>query len=119
MLPGVDAIASRIEQQLTPRAVVLVHDGGGNREQTYQALKKVIPDLLSGGWTFDFPATTVHAHAPAASTSASATATSTVPQTPIDAGTPSPEAPENGGKPAQPDRPGKTPDPVLTDAAGQ
>ena len=61
-LPGVDTIVTRINQQLTPRAVVLVHDGGGNREQTYQALQKLIPQLLDAGWTFDFPATTVKAH---------------------------------------------------------
>ena len=62
MLPGVDAIASRIEQQLTPRAVVLVHDGGGDRRQTVAALKKLIPKLLGQGWTFDLPQVTISAH---------------------------------------------------------
>ncbi|MEU4237541.1 transglycosylase domain-containing protein [Actinoplanes sp. NPDC026619] len=61
MLPGADTIATRIRQQLTPRAVVLVHDGGGDRKQTVEALRKLIPGLLADGWTFDFPATTVTA----------------------------------------------------------
>lgn len=63
-LPGASVIATRIEQQLTPRAVVLVHDGGGNRQQTIDALKVLIPKLLHEGWTFDFPATTVATHQP-------------------------------------------------------
>ena len=62
-------IASRIEQQLTPRAVVLVHDGGGNRQQTVDALKVLIPKLLGEGWTFDFPTTTIATHQPKPATS--------------------------------------------------
>jgi membrane peptidoglycan carboxypeptidase len=61
MLPGVATIVSRVRQQLTPRAVVLVHDGGGEREQTIAALRQLIPELLADGWTFDFPETTVAA----------------------------------------------------------
>jgi membrane peptidoglycan carboxypeptidase len=60
-LPGADVIATRIEDQLTPRAVVLVHDGGGDRRQTIDALRKLIPKLLHDGWTFDFPAVTIQA----------------------------------------------------------
>ncbi|WIM98731.1 transglycosylase domain-containing protein [Actinoplanes oblitus] len=59
LLPGADVIAARIKQQLTPRAVVLVHDGGGDRKQTVAALRKLIPQLLADGWTFDQPETTV------------------------------------------------------------
>jgi peptidoglycan/xylan/chitin deacetylase (PgdA/CDA1 family) len=62
MLPGVDVIADRIEKQLTPRAVVLVHDGGGDRSQTVAALKKLLPRLIDAGWTFDHPAVTVRSH---------------------------------------------------------
>jgi membrane peptidoglycan carboxypeptidase len=68
--PGANVIATRIEQQLTPRAVVLVHDGGGNRQQTIDALKVLIPKLIHDGWTFDFPATTVATHQPAPPSSA-------------------------------------------------
>lgn len=55
LLPGADVIADRILEQLTPRAVVLVHDGGGEREQTVAALKTLIPKLLNEGWKFDLP----------------------------------------------------------------
>jgi membrane peptidoglycan carboxypeptidase len=103
MLPGADVIASRIEQQLTPRAVVLVHDGGGDRRQTIDALKKAIPRLLDGGWKFDFPATTVQANAlPAGHEEAGPTATATA-DPPTDAGKPSapagdqPPGDETGG----------------------
>ncbi|MEV4706457.1 transglycosylase domain-containing protein [Actinoplanes sp. NPDC049316] len=59
LLPGADVIADRIEKQLTPRAVVLVHDGGGDRRQTVEALRKLIPKLKRDGWTFDLPERTV------------------------------------------------------------
>ncbi|MFI5936846.1 transglycosylase domain-containing protein [Actinoplanes sp. NPDC051494] len=59
LLPGADVIADRIEKNLTPRAVVLVHDGGGEREQTIAALTKLIPRLKADGWTFDLPERTV------------------------------------------------------------
>jgi peptidoglycan/xylan/chitin deacetylase (PgdA/CDA1 family) len=54
--PGVDAIVRTIHDQLKPGGIVLMHDGGGNRTQTAQALAIVIPQLLAGGWTFDLPA---------------------------------------------------------------
>ena len=79
-LPGAATIASRIEQQLKPRAVVLVHDGGGDRKQTIAALKTLIPKLLADGWTFDLPEVTMHAQPlPSGSPSASATAPSAPP----------------------------------------
>ena len=59
--PGTDTIADRIRAQLTPRAVVLVHDGGGEREQTLTALRELIPELRGDGWQFDLPETTVPA----------------------------------------------------------
>jgi peptidoglycan/xylan/chitin deacetylase (PgdA/CDA1 family) len=111
MLPGADVIASRIEQQLTPRAVVLVHDGGGEREQTIAALKKVIPRLLGQGWTFDLPKVTISAHPLPGPTSASP---STTPPTPPSASPepsgpiPPPDAPA-AGKPTT--APELTPDP--------
>ncbi|GAB1645464.1 transglycosylase domain-containing protein [Krasilnikovia sp. MM14-A1259] len=61
-LPGADEIASRIEKQLTDRAVMLVHDGGGDRRQTVDALTGLIPKLLGQGWTFDLPETTRPGH---------------------------------------------------------
>ena len=79
MLPGAATIKSRIKQQLEPRAVVLVHDGGGDRTQTIAALKTLIPELLADGWKFDLPEVTMQAHplpsgSPSASVSASASA---------------------------------------------
>jgi membrane peptidoglycan carboxypeptidase len=93
LLPGAGVIASRIKQQLKPRAVVLVHDGGGDRKQTVEALRELIPELLADGWTFDFPETTVAAKprttptspAPSASASASASPSAPVPSSPAPA----------------------------------
>lgn len=59
LLPGADVIEKRITDQLEPRAVVLVHDGGGVRDQTLQALRKLIPKLLRDGWKFDVAERTV------------------------------------------------------------
>lgn len=35
-----------------PHDVILCHDGGGDRSETYAALKRVIPDLLDRGYHF-------------------------------------------------------------------
>jgi membrane peptidoglycan carboxypeptidase len=111
-LPGADAIASRIAGQLTPRAVVLVHDGGGDRKQTVQALTKLIPKLLADGWTFDFPEVTQQAKAlpsgsasPAPSPAPSATPAPTL--TPSASSSPTPENTEEA-----------TADPVLSRGPG-
>ncbi|WP_375479408.1 polysaccharide deacetylase family protein [uncultured Jatrophihabitans sp.] len=50
-LPGVAAIEHTM---LTARSgdIILCHDGGGNRAETYAALKRVIPVLLRRGHTF-------------------------------------------------------------------
>jgi membrane peptidoglycan carboxypeptidase len=58
-MPGADVIRDRINKQLTERAVVLVHDGGGDRGQTVAALRKLIPELIDDGWKFDLPEKTV------------------------------------------------------------
>ncbi len=105
MLPGADVIADRIEDQLTPRAVVLVHDGGGEREQTYEALEKLIPRLLAQGWKFDFPERTV--------------AAKPLPQPSETPGERPSETP--GERPSQTpeERPSKTPEPEKTTAPTQ
>ena len=36
--------------------VVLMHDGGGNRAQTIEALKRLLPWLVDQGYEFDIPA---------------------------------------------------------------
>ena len=49
--PGADAIAKQIEDAW-PGAIVLMHDGGGNRSQTIEALKKALPRLKDQGYRF-------------------------------------------------------------------
>lgn len=60
--PGVDTIVTRVRSQLHPGDVVLLHDGGGNRQQTIDALNILIPQLLQDGWKFDWPQVTVPSH---------------------------------------------------------
>lgn len=48
--PGAKAIAATAVSQLRPGVVVLMHDGGGDRSQTVQALGKVLSDLDSRGY---------------------------------------------------------------------
>jgi len=55
--PGVEAIVATVEQQVHPGAIVLLHDGGGNRAQTLAALERLLPWLVAQGYTFTFPTT--------------------------------------------------------------
>jgi peptidoglycan-N-acetylglucosamine deacetylase len=50
--PGADAIERAVLRQVHPGAVVLMHDGGGDRSQTLTALARVLPVLKSRGYTF-------------------------------------------------------------------
>jgi peptidoglycan/xylan/chitin deacetylase (PgdA/CDA1 family) len=50
-MPGVAAIESAM-LKAGRGDIILCHDGGGDRSQTYQALKKVIPELLHRGLNF-------------------------------------------------------------------
>lgn len=43
--PGVDAIVDAVRQQVAPGAIVLLHDGGGNRSQTLAALPGVLATI--------------------------------------------------------------------------
>lgn len=53
--PGTRAIVSAVQQQVRPGAVVLLHDGGGRREQTVAALAELLPWLAANGYRCDFP----------------------------------------------------------------
>jgi peptidoglycan/xylan/chitin deacetylase (PgdA/CDA1 family) len=53
--PGVDSIIETVKAELHPGAVVLMHDAGGNRSETVEALKKLIPTLRADGYQFGFP----------------------------------------------------------------
>lgn len=53
---GADVLADRLRHGITPGAVVLLHDGGGDRSPTVSAVEQVVPELRSQGWRFDRPA---------------------------------------------------------------
>jgi peptidoglycan/xylan/chitin deacetylase (PgdA/CDA1 family) len=53
--PGTRHIAEVILGQTRPGSIILEHDGGGDRSQTYQALSIVVPRLLEAGYTFVTP----------------------------------------------------------------
>ncbi|WP_285504814.1 polysaccharide deacetylase family protein [Actinokineospora sp. NBRC 105648] len=51
-------IVERLRSQLYPTAVLLSHDGGGDRGPTLAAYRQLIPEWKAAGWRFDFPAVT-------------------------------------------------------------
>ena len=53
--PGTDQIVARVSQALRPGAIVLFHDGGGDRSQTVAALDRLIPAMKSAGYSFGTP----------------------------------------------------------------
>lgn len=50
--PGVASIVSRVLSSVRPGSVILMHDGGGDRSQTVEALKMLITELKARGYTF-------------------------------------------------------------------
>ena len=54
-LPGVAHIVDTILTRTHPGAIILDHDGGGNRAQTVQALTIALPRLLDAGYHFTQP----------------------------------------------------------------
>jgi peptidoglycan/xylan/chitin deacetylase (PgdA/CDA1 family) len=53
--PGTDVLVSRLTEGITPGAVVLLHDGGGDRSQTVEAVDQIIPAFKARGWRFALP----------------------------------------------------------------
>ena len=53
--PGTDVLVARLRGGLAPGAVILLHDGGGDRSQTVDAVERILPELLTDGWTFALP----------------------------------------------------------------
>jgi peptidoglycan/xylan/chitin deacetylase (PgdA/CDA1 family) len=53
--PGVPHIVDTILGQTRPGAIILDHDGGGNRQQTVDALTIALPRLLDAGYQFVTP----------------------------------------------------------------
>ncbi|MCY9588677.1 polysaccharide deacetylase [Paenibacillus chitinolyticus] len=50
--PGVDNMVRLIEEKTESGSMILLHDGGGTREETVRTLDKVIPLLLERGFHF-------------------------------------------------------------------
>lgn len=48
--PGSEVIVHRVVKKLHPGAVILMHDGGGNRSQTVAALAWLLPAFADAGW---------------------------------------------------------------------
>ena len=53
--PGTDKIIETVKEQLHHGPTVLLHDAGGNRAQTLDALEQLLPWLKANGYTFSFP----------------------------------------------------------------
>ncbi|MFE2173367.1 polysaccharide deacetylase family protein, partial [Kitasatospora sp. NPDC059462] len=53
--PGTGVITDRILRDVRPGAIVLNHDGGGDRSQTVAALKTYLPVLIDSGYHFTAP----------------------------------------------------------------
>jgi peptidoglycan/xylan/chitin deacetylase (PgdA/CDA1 family) len=55
-MPGTGVIVQRLRDGITPGAVVLLHDGGGDRSQTIAAVARIVPGFRADGWHFTRPA---------------------------------------------------------------
>lgn len=53
--PGADAIVETVERELPNGPTLLFHDAGGDRSQTVEALRRVLPRLAEQGYEFGFP----------------------------------------------------------------
>ena len=50
--PGTEAIANHIMTSVFPGAIILMHDGGGDRSQSVEALQQTLPQLQAQGYVF-------------------------------------------------------------------
>uniref|UniRef100_A0AAU2UYB4 Polysaccharide deacetylase family protein n=1 Tax=Streptomyces sp. NBC_00003 TaxID=2903608 RepID=A0AAU2UYB4_9ACTN len=53
--PGTDVIVATVERELHNGPTLLFHDAGGNRTQTVEALRRLLPRLKEQGYSFGFP----------------------------------------------------------------
>jgi peptidoglycan/xylan/chitin deacetylase (PgdA/CDA1 family) len=53
--PGTGKIIATVMAQVRPGAIILLHDGGGERSQTLAALPQIIARLEAQGYTFTTP----------------------------------------------------------------
>ncbi|KUF17627.1 polysaccharide deacetylase family protein [Streptomyces silvensis] len=54
-LPGTAAIVATVERELPNGPTLLFHDAGGDRTQTVEALRTILPRLKQQGYSFGFP----------------------------------------------------------------
>ncbi|MGY1855967.1 polysaccharide deacetylase family protein [Modestobacter sp. SYSU DS0290] len=54
--PGADVLVQRAYERMSPRDVALLHDGGGDRSGTVEAVDRLITELRAQGWRFTLPA---------------------------------------------------------------
>jgi peptidoglycan/xylan/chitin deacetylase (PgdA/CDA1 family) len=57
--PGESVLFERVTEALHPGAVILLHDGGGDRSETSAALDRLIPAIRGQGYEFAMPATAI------------------------------------------------------------
>ncbi|WP_328332578.1 MULTISPECIES: polysaccharide deacetylase family protein [unclassified Streptomyces] len=53
--PGTSTIIATVEKELPNGPTILFHDAGGDRAQTVQALRQLLPQLKEEGHSFGFP----------------------------------------------------------------
>lgn len=53
--PGTAAIIATVEHELPNGPTILFHDAGGDRAETVQALRELLPRLRDQGYVFGFP----------------------------------------------------------------
>ena len=51
-LPGVDAIVENVLNNTSAGDIILMHDGGGDRSQTIEALDTILPTFTEQGYVF-------------------------------------------------------------------
>ena len=49
-MPGTDAIVANVLAHVHDGAIILFHDGGGDRSQTVEAIARLIPELRRRGY---------------------------------------------------------------------
>ncbi|WP_406377017.1 polysaccharide deacetylase family protein [Streptomyces sp. NBC_00647] len=53
--PGTDTIVATVQRELPNGPTLLFHDAGGDRSQTVEALRRILPWLKEQGYSFGFP----------------------------------------------------------------
>ncbi|MEU5700314.1 polysaccharide deacetylase family protein [Streptomyces aurantiacus] len=53
--PSADTMVATVERELPDGPTVLFHDAGGDRAETVEALRRILPQLKEEGHTFGFP----------------------------------------------------------------